>query len=249
MSPEHSLQSIVDEVVAHRRGSVRRVTTVGVGGSVAVGKTKIATELADRLRAELGEPEQVSIGVLSTDALLRSNAQIAQLGLAMRKGFPESYDPERTASLLDAVARGAGCVSLPVYSHFTYDIVAGSEAAVAIPDVCIIEGVVALQAPLAGGIDVAVYVDAAEPDIVVWFTDRLVRLIREAAETPGGFYAGLSTAPDSTIVTFAEQVWSTINAVNLREHIEPSRARADWIVQKRADHSIERIEQGSSNHG
>lgn len=249
MSPEYSLQSIVDEVVAARRGSVRRVTTVGVGGSVAVGKTVIATELADRLRVELGGEKEVSIGVLSTDALLRSNAEIDHLGLTMRKGFPESYDPERSASLLDALACGDSCVSLPIYSHFTYDIVAGSESAVSIPDVCVIEGVVALQAPLAGGIDVAVYVDAAESDIVAWFTDRLVLLIREAAETPGGFYAGFSSAPDSTIVSFAEQIWSTINVVNLREHIEPSRVRADWIVQKRADHSIERIEPGSRNHG
>ena len=36
--------------------------------------------------------------------------------------------------------------------------------------------------------------------------------------------------------------WAVINHPNLVEHIEPTSARADAIVVKRSDHSVERIE-------
>jgi type I pantothenate kinase len=39
----------------------------------------------------------------------------------------------------------------------------------------------------------------------------------------------------------ANYVWDEVNAVNLREHILPTRERADIVVTKRADHSIESV--------
>jgi type I pantothenate kinase len=40
---------------------------------------------------------------------------------------------------------------------------------------------------------------------------------------------------------FGHQVWQTINAVNLRENIEPTRDRATLILEKGKDHHVEKI--------
>ena len=40
---------------------------------------------------------------------------------------------------------------------------------------------------------------------------------------------------------FGHQVWQTINAVNLRENIAPSRERARLILDKGKDHRVERV--------
>ena len=41
---------------------------------------------------------------------------------------------------------------------------------------------------------------------------------------------------------FAERVWREINLPNLRNHIVRDRDVADFIVRKRRDHSVDRIE-------
>lgn len=247
MGPETWSAPIVESILDARTDGHRRVVAVGVGGSVAVGKSTLAHELAETVAGEL-PTGTASVSVLSTDALLRTNADLDGRGLTMRKGFPESYHPGRVEALLRAVATGAPSVALPEYSHVTYDIVAGSEHPVPVSDVWVVEGVVALQEPLVDGLDVAVYVQAAEEDIEGWFGERLRRVVREAARIPGSFYAGFAGASDTEIDEFAGEVWTSVNAVNLRENIAPSAAAADWIVHKAADHSIVRVERGA-RHG
>ena len=245
------LTPVIDAVTGVHRDSDRRVTVVGVGGSVGVGKSRIAQDLAAGVRAVLEADEGGigTVGVLSTDALLLDNAALDRLGLTTRKGFPDSFDADRSTAFVAALRRGDATVMLPEYSHFTYDLVPGSTASVPVPDVCVIEGVIAFQSPLAPGVDVGVYVDARDIDIERWFTERLIRLIREADAEPGGFYAGFGDAPAGAIEEFADHVWTGINAVNLREHIGPSRSAADWIVRKGSDHTIEAVVPGTGIRG
>jgi type I pantothenate kinase len=39
----------------------------------------------------------------------------------------------------------------------------------------------------------------------------------------------------------AEMVWREINGVNLKENVEPTRLRAQLILEKGGDHSVRRI--------
>ncbi len=40
---------------------------------------------------------------------------------------------------------------------------------------------------------------------------------------------------------FADQAWDAINGPNVRDHIAPTRWRADVIVDKGPDHGVTRI--------
>ena len=46
---------------------------------------------------------------------------------------------------------------------------------------------------------------------------------------------------DTQAEAFARMVWSTINGVNLREEILPTRARARLVLEKGADHRVRRV--------
>ena len=119
-----------------------------------------------------------------------------------------------------------------MYSHLTYDVVAGEFTALTTPDVLIVEGVNVLAPAFDGAFDVSVYVDADDDAVVEWFTARLVELWRAAADEPESFYAQFASWPEEQIRQFARGAWDSINAVNLDEHIRPSRERADIVVEK-----------------
>ena len=53
-------------------------------------------------------------------------------------------------------------------------------------------------------------------------------------------FAGMD---DAELDAVARWTWTEINLPNLRQHIAPTRERADVVVHKAADHHIERIEQ------
>src|SRR6202012_6099688 len=74
---------------------------VGVGGSVAVGKSTFAAQLRDAVAAGPATVEAVA-----TDGFLFPNAVLNERGLAMRKGFPESYDFDALRAALADVKAG-----------------------------------------------------------------------------------------------------------------------------------------------
>jgi type I pantothenate kinase len=196
---------------------------IGVGGAVAVGKTTVAQALAVALEAR----------VVSTDGFLYSNDELARREILMRKGFPESYD---VRAIVDAFTRlrGGESITVPVYSHETYDIVDRTETVDA--GRIIVEGVVALQDPIRGFLDVAVYVDAEAEDVRGWFVDRFVQWCREAR--PGTFYAGFAGVDAPNVRSVAEMTWDGINRPNLDRYIAPSKDRADIVIRKDAGHRI-----------
>lgn len=206
---------------------------VAIGGAVAVGKSTVAEELARELR---GRGRRVA--VVATDAFLLSNAVLHEQGLGLRKGFPESFDLDALLGFIADVRAGAETVRVPVYSHLTYDIVPEEAAEITGPDLVLLEGVIAVQPPVADAVDVAVYVHAEEPEVRGWFVDRFRRLTAEARDDPSSFYHGFSAMPEEQLTTLAEATWDSINGVNLREHILPSRHRAQIVVEKAGDHRI-----------
>lgn len=204
---------------------------IGVAGSVAVGKTTFARQLAERLAPG------ATVTVLATDCFLLPNDELARLGLGMQKGFPASYDGAAIERFLDGLDSGGGA-DVPVYSHAIYDRVAGAVETVPAADIVIIEGVNALQPPLVERLDLAVYLDADEADIERWFVDRFLALCAAAESDESSFYRGfVGLSPDQR-VEMARSVWAAVNLVNLREHISPTRAAAHLVLRKAADHSL-----------
>ena len=212
---------------------------VGIAGPVAVGKSTLASRLRSQLEGSSRDGptgDRVVVEVLGTDGFLFPNAVLEARGLALRKGFPESYDAPLLERTLDALRIG-GDVSVPVYSHETYDIVPGATRAIRSPTVLILEGVNALW--FHERLDYGIYIDAPVTAIEAWYVARLVELVADAPS--GTFYAGWTGLTASDVVALAHDIWRTINAVNLAECIEPTRALADLVVEKGPDHELVRV--------
>jgi type I pantothenate kinase len=143
-------------------------------------------------------------------------------------------------------------VRAPVYSHLVYDIVPG-ELVVRRPDILIMEGLNVLQAGQPGERPAArvrlrllrllhLHRRAPRRTWRTWYLQRFRRLRETAFRDPTSFFhqyaVGMS---DQEAMEFGRKVWETINAVNLRENIEPTRDRARLILDKGKDHRVERV--------
>ena len=228
--PPDDVIPLVAGLVAARRA---RPVIVGVGGSVAVGKSTFAAALAAQLPMS-------PVEVVSTDGFLMSNAELGARGLGARKGFPESYDGDLARSVLSRITRRDPSVAVPGYSHRTYDL-DGSSHVLGRPDVVIIEGVNALAPPFAPYLSLGVYLDADEDDIRAWFVTRFASLVADAAADPGSFFSMWVGLPEAEVTRSADVVWDRVNRVNLVEHIEPTRWRADVVVRKGPDHTVTHV--------
>ncbi len=204
---------------------------VGIAGAVAVGKSTLAAALAGRLAP-------ASVEVVATDGFLRPNDELAERGLLMQKGFPASYD-EVLMQRFIADLRAGRPASLPEYSHATYDRLPGCTRVIpAGTDVVIIEGVNALQPAIAPLLDLRIFLDAEEPTIRRWYIDRFLEQVDLAVEDEASFYRRLVAMPADQRRQVAEGTWVGINLVNLVEHITATRASADLVLTKSADHSF-----------
>ena len=201
---------------------------VGLTGSVASGKSRLAAELAPLFGAE----------VVNTDGFLLPTAVLVERDLLYRKGFPESYD----LTALDAALAGVrgGPTDFPAYSHITFDPIPGRT--LDRPAALLVEGLaLGLSRPQPDGIDCLIYLDAAEADLEAWFVDRFVVFWEEAEHDPASFYQRFRHLDRAGVTEVAHQVWARINLPNLRDHIAPVRAYADLVVLKSADHAIQSI--------
>ncbi len=220
---------------------------IGIGGSVAVGKSTTARILQALLSRWPNHPR---VDLVTTDGFLFPNRVLEERGIMHRKGFPESYDLRRLVQLMADVKSGRASVTVPVYRHLIYDIVPGVEKTVAQPDIIILEGLNILQTGhhaagdasprvfVSDFIDFSIYVEAEEHDLEQWYVDRFLRLRDTAFRNPESYfhhYADLST---EEAVETAKGIWRDINLVNLRENIIPTRERADLILEKGTNHRV-----------
>ena len=216
------------ELIRERATPDRRPLLVGMAGSVAVGKSTAAAEVAARL-------DPLRVQIVSTDGFLLPNAVLAARGLSMRKGFPESYDAERLLRFLADVRSGQPA-DAPVYSQELYDVLPDRVHRVADVDVVVVEGVNALQPPYADSYDLTVYVDADEDDIIRWYVERFQALRADAVQREDSFFRVFADGDETEVAAIATMVWRSINGVNLHEHIEPTRDTADVVLRKGPDH-------------
>ncbi len=222
---------------------------LGVAGSVAVGKSTTARVLQALLSRWPGSP---NVALVTTDGFLLPNATLAERGLMARKGFPESYDTRRLLRFLSDIKAGRRHVEAPVYSHLTYDVVAGASVTIDEPDIVIFEGLNVLQParlPPDGAqipfvsdfFDFSVYLDADESLLRAWYIERFTRLRETAFRDPRSYFAKYAALSEQAALDVARELWDTINLVNLRENIRPTRQRAKLILRKGASHQIEAI--------
>ena len=222
---------------------------LGVAGSVAVGKSTTARIMHALLQRWPSSPK---VELITTDGFLYPNAELEKRNLMERKGFPESYDRARFVRFLADIKSGAANVAAPVYSHLVYDVVPGKQAIVDRPDILIVEGLNILQPgdfPKTGKpilfasdfIDFSIYMDAGEDDLLHWFIERFYRLRETAFKDPNSFFHRYSKLSDDEVVELATSIWNAINLPNLRQNILPTRGRADLVLTKGVDHTINHV--------
>ncbi|HWB30039.1 MAG TPA: type I pantothenate kinase [Vicinamibacterales bacterium] len=216
---------------------------IGIAGSVAVGKSTFARILRTLLARW---PDHPRVDLVTTDGFLLPNRDLEQRGLMTRKGFPESYDLRRLIEFMAAIKAAEGAVHAPVYSHQAYDILPGEFQVVDRPDIVIVEGLTVLQrgdAPIfvSDYFDFSIYLDASERDVEQWYIDRFFALRETVFRDPRSYFHRFSSLSDDEAAATAREIWTSINGVNLRENIQPTRERARVILEKGADHSVRRV--------
>ena len=248
VNQSQQLQSIASRFLGESKSKVPFI--IGVSGSVAVGKSTISRVLQALLSAV---PSIDGVSLVTTDGFLQTTAELEARNLMKRKGFPESYRLNALLEFLYAVKSGRRQLKVPVYSHIAYDIVSDRFDMVDQPDILILEGLNLLQTGASLGygkgpkvyvsdfVDFSIFVDAATRDIETWFIERLMAFCQSSMQNPDAYFHYLTQLNPEELIKFGQRVWREINQVNLEENILPFRERADFILHKCADHSVDYV--------
>jgi len=220
---------------------------IGIGGSVAVGKSTTARVLQALLARWPNVPK---VDLVTTDGFLYPNAILEREHLMDRKGFPESYDLQTLLRFLTDVKAGRRPTRAPIYSHLVYDVMPNHWVEIDRPDILIVEGLNVLQAgrlPSKDGevipfvsdfFDFSVYLDADDDVLRTWYVNRFLTLRGTAFSDPKSYFHRYSKLTDADAVATATDIWTRINLVNLHENILPTRRRADLILKKNESHGV-----------
>jgi type I pantothenate kinase len=217
---------------------------IGIAGSVAAGKSTTARILKALLTRWPNHPR---VDLITTDGFLYPNRVLEERGLMHRKGFPESYDLRRLVRFVSEVKSGRSPLVAPRYSHLRYDLLEGEEQTVRQPDIVILEGLNVLQSGAGSSVfisdffDFSIYVDASLPDLRHWYVERFLRLRETVFQDPASYFHRFADLSVEQAREMAVQIWSAINEVNLRENIEPTRERANLILEKGASHAVRQV--------
>ena len=226
-----------------QKASKRQPFIIGVSGSVAFGKSTTSRLLQILLSRTFSN---ATVELVTTDGFLYPNAHLEEQNLLKRKGFPESYNMELLLDFLDNIKNGQD-YQIPVYSHEIYDFVPDKKQSVTAADFVIVEGINVFQNPqnerlyMTDFFDFSIYVDAEVENIETWYLDRFKKLLTLAKEDPNNYYHPFTSQPESKVMEFAQNVWKSINLVNLQDYIEPTRNRAEIILHKTENHEIDEI--------
>ena len=217
---------------------------ISISGPVSVGKTTTARILNELIKSWPCHPK---VAMITTDGFLYPKSVLDEKMIMSRKGFPISYDVKRLISFL-----GKPNLKVPVYSHITYDVVPDQFTIVDRPDVLIVEGVNVLQngaeypeyknrAFISDFIDYSIYVDADETNLVKWYIDRFLKLREKTFDDPDCYFHKYARIPEEQAIAMAKLIWEAVNHVNLIENIQPCRNRANLVLKKGSNHTIEEV--------
>ena len=231
-------------------GSTKKVPyIIGVAGSVAVGKSTTSRILKELLARWPSHPK---VELVTTDGFLHPNKTLEERGLADRKGFPESFDLAGLRKFLTNVKSGEKGLQAPIYSHIIYDVVLDQYLEVDQPDILIVEGLNVLQPArpddasegipfVSDFFDFSIFIDAEPAVIEEWYVERFLGLRQTAFSQPDAYFSRYADLDDVDADRVAREIWKLINLRNLEENILPTRWRADLVLHKSADHTIDQV--------
>jgi type I pantothenate kinase len=222
---------------------------IAIAGSVAVGKSTTARVIQALLARWPNHPK---VDLVTTDGFLYPNRVLESKGLLSRKGFPESYDLRRLLQFMLDLKSGQPVVEAPVYSHEAYDIVPDRMHVIRQPDIVIVEGLNVLQTGddraigpprtfVSDFFDFSIFVDAEELHIQQWYVDRFLTFQKTVFQNPASYFHRYASLSVDEARETAGNIWESINAVNLRQNILPTRERAHLILEKAEDHSVRSV--------
>ena len=222
---------------------------IGVAGSVAVGKSTTSRILKELLARWPSHPK---VELVTTDGFLHPNKTLEERGLADRKGFPESFDLAGLRKFLTNVKSGEKGLQAPIYSHIIYDVVPDQYLEVDQPDILIVEGLNVLQPArpddasegipfVSDFFDFSIFIDAEPAVIEEWYVERFLGLRQTAFSQPDAYFSRYADLDDVDADRVAREIWKLINLRNLEENILPTRWRADLVLHKTADHTIDQV--------
>ena len=148
--------------------------------------------------------------------------------------------------------QGKERIEAPVYSHLVYDVMPDQPLLIERPDIVIVEGLNVLQPAklpkdgeaipfVSDFFDFSIYIDAADDMIESWYVERFLRLRQTAFRDPASYFHRYAMLSEEEAVATGLSIWRSINLINLRENILPTRQRADLILRKGADHAVETV--------
>ncbi|GEM77658.1 type I pantothenate kinase [Vibrio sagamiensis] len=221
---------------------------IGIAGSVAVGKSTTARLLTALLSRWENHPK---VALVTTDGFLYPKKILEEKNIMHRKGFPESYDIKRLVEFVSDVKAGKPNLAAPIYSHITYDITDQFKL-VDKPDVLIIEGLNVLQSGMdyphephsvfvSDFLDFSIYVDAEVDTIKQWYIDRFLKFRQGAFTKPGSYFSHYTQLSTEDAKKKAKEIWCSINELNLKQNILPTRERAHLILHKGSNHLVDRV--------
>jgi type I pantothenate kinase len=133
-----------------------------------------------------------------------------------------------------------------------YDVVPHQQIEIDRPDILIVEGLNVLQTgrlPRDGKaipfvsdfFDFSIYLDADEDVLMQWYVERFLALRETAFRDPKSYFHRYSRLTDADASATAASIWRRINLVNLHENIVPTRQRADLILTKQKNHTVQQV--------
>jgi type I pantothenate kinase len=223
---------------------------IGIAGSVSVGKStsaRVLQALLSRWR------ENNKVALVTTDGFLYPNAVLEEKGIMTKKGFPESYDIHRLLRFVSEIKSGKTEVKAPRYSHLLYDIMQNEQIIISPqPDILILEGLNVLQSRMdypkskpsafvSDFLDFSIYVDAEEDLLENWFITRFLNFRETAFNDPDSFFFTFTKLSSEESRKMARNVWREINSKNLHKNILPTRDRANLILHKGENHTVDYV--------
>lgn len=237
---EKSFMSFVKDHMLAKNQSIPFI--IGITGGVSVGKSTMSRLLLELMRSY--NPNW-KVELITTDGYIYPKKTLLERDLMSKKGFPESYETNQLITDLKKIKSGEENVPTYTYSHLTYDRLQDAYHFINQPDVLIIEGVNIFQTNnyseelVSDYLDYKIYLDAEIEQMKQWYVQRFFKLQSEAFQNKQSHFYQYKDLGYEETQRLALDIWQSINEINIKENIMPTRKRADLVLHKGHNHEID----------